>query len=142
MAARKTSVKKSPAKKATAKKTPPSRMKFEGSADAYFAQLPAGKRALLEKLRALVKKGAPDATPVIKWGVPIYEQNGKMVCALAAFKEHVAINFFAPPDVLADPKGKLEGAGKGSRALKVRTVDDIENESILRWLKAAVARVG
>jgi len=41
-----------------------------------------------------------------------------------------------------DPKGKLEGAGKGSRALKVRTVDDVENESILRWLKAAVARVG
>jgi hypothetical protein len=117
-------------------------MKFEGSADAYFAQLPADKRALLEKLRALVKKGAPDAKPVIKWGVPIYVQNGKMVCALAAFKEHVAINFFAPPDVLVDPKGKLEGAGKGSRALKVRTVEDIENESILRWLKAAVARVG
>ena len=46
-------------------------MKFEGSADAYFAQLPADKRALLEKLRALVKKGAPDAKPVIKWGVPI-----------------------------------------------------------------------
>ena len=117
-------------------------MKFEGSADAYFAQLPADKRALLERLRALVKKGAPDAKPVIKWGVPIYEQNGKMVCALAAFKEHVAINFFAPPDVLADPEGKLEGAGKGSRALKVRTVDDVENESILRWLKAAVARIG
>jgi len=51
----------------------------------------------------------------------------------------VGINFFAPPEVLVDPGKKLEGSGKGNRMLKVRTSDDIDSASILRWLKAAAA---
>jgi hypothetical protein len=121
-----------PAAKATAKKTEP-------SVAGYFAQQPADKRALLEKLRALVAKGAPDATASIKWGVPIYQRNGTNICALASFKDHVGLNFFAPPNVLIDPKKKLEGGGKTSRMLKVRSAADIDSASILRWLKAAVA---
>ncbi len=105
----------------------------------YIAAQPPEKRELLEKLRALVVKGAPDAVPAIKWGVPIYAVNGKNVCALAAFKEHVAINFFAPPKVLVDPGKKLEGGGASQRMLKVRTAADIDSASILRWLKAATA---
>jgi len=52
---------------------------------------------------------------------PFYQRNGKSVCSLAAFKEHVGINFFAPPTVLVDPGRKLEGGGKSMRMLKVRT---------------------
>jgi hypothetical protein len=107
--------------------------------DGYFAQQPPEKRALLEKLRALVTSAVPDATASIKWGVPIYQRNGKNVCSLAAFKEHVGINFFAPPEVLVDPRRKLEGGGKSMRMLKVRSAEDIDSASILRWLKAAVA---
>jgi hypothetical protein len=107
---------------------------------AYFAQHPDHMRVLLEKLRALVMKDVPDATVSIKWGVPFYAaKNGKSICALAAFKDHVAINFFAPPAALADPGRKLEGSGKGNRMLKVRTAADIDPPSIHRWLKAAVA---
>jgi hypothetical protein len=105
----------------------------------YIAAQSPEQRPLLEKLRGLVVKGAPGAVPAIKWGVPIYAIDGKNVCALASFKDHVAINFFAPPRVLVDPAHKLEGAGKTSRLLKVRTAADIDSASILRWLKAAVA---
>jgi hypothetical protein len=130
MATRKTAAKKTTAKKTTTK----------GSATAaYFAEQPADKRALLEKLRSLVAKGIPDAEASIKWGVPIYQLNGRNVCALASFKDHVAINFFAPPAALADPGKKLEGAGKSSRLLKVRTAADIDSAGITRWLKAAAA---
>jgi len=100
------------------------------------AQVPA-QRPLLTKLDALVTKTLPDATPALKWGIPVYQLNGKNVCALASFKECAAINFFASPDVLADPKKKLEGAGKTQRMLKVRTASDIDAASIQRWLKAA-----
>jgi hypothetical protein len=130
-AAKKTAAKKTAAEK-TAKSSGP-------STAAYFAEQPADKRALLEKLRALVAKGIPDAEASIKWGVPIYQLNARNVCALASFKDHVAINFFAPPNVLVDPGKKLEGAGKSSRLLKVRSTADIDSASILRWLKAAAA---
>lgn len=107
--------------------------------DRYFAEQSPEKRALLEKLRALVMKTVPDADVSIKWGVPFYQRNGKNVCALASFKDHVGINFFASPSALADPKKKLEGSGKSNRMLKVRTAADIDSASITRWLKAAAA---
>jgi hypothetical protein len=116
----------------------PTKTKADPSVDSYFKEQPGEKRALLEKLRALVAKVVPDAAPTIKWGVPIYQLNGKNLCALAAFKEHVAINFFVAPNVLADPGKKLEG-GKTNRLLKVRTASDIDAAAISRWLKAAAA---
>jgi hypothetical protein len=127
---------KAPAKKAAGKKS------AAGVDDRYFAEQSADKAALLEKLRALIKKEVPDAEVTIKWGVPFYQRNGKNVCSLAAFKEHVGINFFASPSVLVDPKKKLEGEGKSMRMLKVRTSSDIDSASILRWLKATVAANG
>ena len=108
----------------------------------YIAEQPADKRALLEQLRAVVVRTVPDATVTIKWGVPFYEREGKRICALATFKDYVGINFFAPPAALADPKKRLEGAGKGNRMLKVYTARDIDKASITRWLKAAVAAAG
>ena len=127
----------------TLKKVPPKaygpRSDFGGLAEDYFARQAADKRALLEKLHALVMKTVPDATVAIKWGVPVYEKDGRAVCALAAFKEHVGINFFAPPTAFVDPEGRLEGGGKVSRMLKVRSAGDIDPASIRRWLKAVVA---
>ena len=140
-----------PAKKSAHKKTAPSksapkmaakRDDFGASTDRYFAEQPPEKRVLLEKLRALVAKGVPGADATIKWGVPFYQKNGKNVCAISAFKEHVGINFFAPPSVLVDPKKKLEGGGKSMRMLKVRSASDIDSASIQRWLKATVAQAG
>jgi len=120
-----------PAKKAATKTGAPD--------DRYFAEQSPDKRALLEKLRALVNKAVPDADVSIKWGVPFYQRNGKNVCALASFKDHVGINFFASPSALADPQKKLEGGGKTTRMLKVRSGADIDSASITRWLKAAAA---
>jgi len=138
-------VARKPATKAAAKKPTASRAEAKGGSDAaasYIAQQPPDKRVLLEKLRTLIEKGAPDARPSIKWGVPIYARSGKNICALASFKDNVAINFFAPPKVLVDPAKKLEGAGTSSRMLKVRTAGDIDSAAILRWLKAVVAANG
>jgi len=124
---------KTAAKKPTPKKAAP------GADTRYIAEQPADKAALLEKLRALVNKGVPDADISIKWGVPFYQLNGRNICALASFKDHVGINFFAPPSAFVDPGKKLEGSGKGNRMLKVRSAGDIDSTNILRWLKAVVA---
>ena len=136
MATPKTAAKKPAAKKAASSR---SATKASGPVDSYFAEQSPAQRALLEKLRTLVMKALPDADVSIKWGVPFYQRNGKNVCALASFKDHVGINFFASPSALADPEKKLEGAGKGNRMLKVRSAADIDSASITRWLKAAAA---
>lgn len=115
-------------------------MPSKGSAaERYIAEQPLDKRPLLATLHRLVNKVVPDADVSIKWGVPFYQTNGKNLCALACFKEHVGINFFAPPDKLVDPGKKLEGSGKSNRMFKVRSAADIDPASITRWLKAAMA---
>ena len=142
MPARKRSPSKTAVKKTTKKSAPAMAAKRDdlgAPVDSYFKQQPPEKRVLLEKLRALVAKGVAGADASIKWGVPFYQLKGKNVCSLAAFKEHVGINFFASPDVLVDPGKKLEGGGKTMRMLKVRRAEDIDSASILRWLKATVA---
>jgi hypothetical protein len=139
MAARKATATTKTTGRPAPRKVMPARKDFGAPTEAYYSQQPAEKRVLLEKLHAIVQKVVPDAESSIKWGVPFYTRNGKSVCAIAAFKEHVGINFMAPPSVLADPGRKLEGGGKSMRMLKVRTEKDIDTASITRWLKATVA---
>ena len=62
----------------------------------FIAAVRPEQGVLLEQLRAIVVKNVPGATVTTKWGVPFYELGGKKICALAAFKEHVGINIFAP----------------------------------------------
>lgn len=134
--------KKAPAKGAAAKKTPGRqylrREDLGAPADAFFAQQPPERREHLEALRALVKKAAPGARESMKWGMPYYELKGGF-CALYTSNTYAALSIMAPPEKLDDPEGKLEGTGKTMRHLKVRSAADIDEASILRWVKAAVA---
>lgn len=107
-------------------------------ATTYIGQQSADKAALLRKLHALVMKGVPEAEVAIKWGVPVYIVGGRNVCALASFKEHVALNFFVPPSMLPDPKKRLEG-GKTTRTLRIRSAAEIDDAAVVRWVKAAAA---
>ena len=140
-AAKKAVAKKPVAKKPAIKSVAPTAAS-NAAVDAYFAAQKPSDRVLLDRLQEIVLKAIPDAQPALKWGAPFYIRNGKNITSMAAFKEHVSINFFAPPEVLVDPTGRLEGEGKGNRALKVRALADIDAGAITRWLKAAVAANG
>ncbi len=134
------------AKKAAPKKTAPKKAAMgKGRADfgkpiePYFEQLPPEKRAPLERLRALVEETVPSAQSSLKWGAPFYTLDGKMLCALGALKNEVALSFFGPPEVFKDPKGQLEGKSNSYRVLKVKDGSEIDTASVKRWLKAAAA---
>lgn len=104
----------------------------------YIAEQDPDKAAMLKKLHGIVLKGMPGAEVALKWGVPVYMKDGANVCAIASFKEHVALNFFVPPGTLADPEKKLEG-GKTNRTLRIRRPGEIDEPTILRWVKSAAA---
>ncbi|TMG39979.1 MAG: hypothetical protein E6H88_00705 [Chloroflexi bacterium] len=82
------STKKTAAKKPAARK-PATAGGADGRGDAaavraYFAQQPADKRALLEKLRGLVLKGVPDATASTSSRRPTYSSIRKRRSRAAA----------------------------------------------------------
>jgi uncharacterized protein YdhG (YjbR/CyaY superfamily) len=61
------------------------------SVDGYLATLPAGQRALLERLRAQVARLAPDATETISYGMPTFKLGGRALLWYAGWKAHCSI---------------------------------------------------
>jgi uncharacterized protein YdhG (YjbR/CyaY superfamily) len=55
--------------------------------DEYLEGVPQEMRDALEKLRAVIKKAAPQAVEAIGWGMPMFKLKGNLV-GFAAFKEH------------------------------------------------------
>lgn len=80
----------------------------------YIKTFPEEIQAILEKLRALVLKNAPDAVESISYGMPAYKTHGKPLVYFAALKNH--IGFYATPtghSEFAEQLSKYK-QGKGS----------------------------
>ena len=105
--------------------------------DAFFAKQPAALRPILEELRKMVELAVPEATSSIKWGMPFFELDGVMMCALGGHKSHVNLILSGPPGTYADPKGLLEGEGKTGRHLKLTSLSELPREEVRGWLRIA-----
>jgi hypothetical protein len=95
-------------------------------------------RAILVALRELVEEVAPEAQSALKWGQPFYTLKGKMMCALSAHRAHVNLILVGPPKAFVDPGGRLTGAGKGGRHLKLTSVDELPRAEVRSWLRTSV----
>ena len=62
--------------------------------DEYIAAFPPDVRAILEKIRATIRKAAPDAEETISYQMPTFTLKGNLV-HFAAFKAH--IGFYPTP---------------------------------------------
>lgn len=62
--------------------------------DAYIAAAAEFARPILKHLRALVHKAAPDVVETIKWGMPSFTLDGKILCGMSAFKAHASFGFW------------------------------------------------
>ena len=58
--------------------------------DAYIAGFPEEVRAILEKIRGIVKAAAPEAEEAIKYQIPTFVLNGNLV-HFAAFENHIGL---------------------------------------------------
>lgn len=83
--------------------------------DEYIARFPADIQAVLEEVRATIRKAAPEAAETISYQLPAFRQHGILVY-FAAWKEHLglyppvsgdkALEKEAAP--YAGPKGNLQ----------------------------------
>jgi hypothetical protein len=108
--------------------------------DAFVKKIEPGKRASVEALRKFVKRAAPQLQEAIKWG-NITWMGKDNVCWIIVYKDHVDFGFFKGAE-LKDPKGLLEGTGKGLRHIKVYASWDIKEKEYGNLLKQALALDG
>lgn len=86
--------------------------------DAYIAKSPDFAQSILEHLRTVVHAACPEVEESIKWSCPHFLYQGKLLCSMAAFKQHCAFHFWHGADVLGET-GK-EGMGQFGKLTSIK----------------------
>ncbi len=86
--------------------------KKDARIDAYITKSAAFAQPILKRLRSLVHAECPDVEEAIKWGMPSFLLNGKILCGMAAFKAHATFGFWhrGMEKMLAKEFGKTSDA--------------------------------
>jgi Domain of unknown function (DU1801) len=96
-------------------------MQKDPRVDAYIAKAAPFAQPLLAEVRKRIHSACPDATETIKWNVPFYELNGKLVASMAAFKAHTKFGVWQdmkPHMVDASTPAELPSAADWTKKLK------------------------
>lgn len=105
--------------------------------DAYIAKAQPFARPILEKVRERVHAVVPRAEETIKWGMPAYTLDGKILLITAAFKAHAALNFWRGQELRGD-KANADAMGQFG---KLASVDALPSDSELDGLIKEAAEV-
>jgi hypothetical protein len=103
--------------------------------DAYVKK--AGKlRGVAKSVRVLVKKTAADCEEYVSpWKTPAFDSNGPL-CVFVMGKEHLTLAFLRGA-ALPDAEKLLEGAGKGVRHVKLRSLADVKRPGVKKLIAEA-----
>lgn len=86
--------------------------------DAYIARSAAFAQPLLAYLRDTVHASCPDVEETLKWGMPSFTYKGKILCGMAAFKEHVSLGFWQGRQIVAAQDRSDDAMGQFGRITK------------------------
>ncbi|HEX7616348.1 MAG TPA: DUF1801 domain-containing protein [Thermoanaerobaculia bacterium] len=106
--------------------------------DMYIAKAAPFARPILTRLRAAVHEACPEAEETIKWGMPFFLTDGKILCYMAAFKAHAAFGFWRRGEtaVLGEVPGKAnEAMGQLGRITSLNGLPP--GPRLRRWIRTA-----
>ena len=95
--------------------------------DAYIAKAAPFARPILETLRERVHEASPAIDEAMKWSSPSFLYGGKILCSMAAFKEHASFGFWQHALVMGED---VERDGMGSFG-KMASVSDVPSKKVL-----------
>lgn len=108
--------------------------------EAYIKLQSPAQQKTINRMRTFVKSAVPELAEQMRWLQVGYLISKKDVCGIYASSDHVNLSFMQGA-TLRDPKGLLEGTGKGMRHIKITRIEDVDAETIKGYVKEAVASV-
>ena len=96
----------------------------------YIENQKSPQREICQKLREIILKTFPNIHEEMKWGVPYYE--GKYY--IVALKDHVNLGF-SLKGLSKEEAELLEGSGITMKHIKINSLDEIDEQNILKLLK-------
>lgn len=108
--------------------------------DAYIAKSADFAKPILDHIRKLVHESCPAVEETMKWSFPHFDYKGEMMCSMAAFKQHCAVNFWKA-SLMKDPA--LMANAKSESAMghlgRITSLKDLPADSKLKaWIKEAM----
>ncbi|MGC4232388.1 MAG: YdeI/OmpD-associated family protein [Niabella sp.] len=116
---------------------------YNSKVDDYISKAADFAQPILEHFRATVHNAAPGITESIKWGVPSFEYKNKIMCSLAAFKNHCAINFWSGSQITSLKPylaPSAEGASDFGRIGNIKSLKDLPKD-LAAIVKEAMALI-
>lgn len=105
--------------------------------DAYIAKAQPFAQPILQQLRAAVHEACPDVEETLKWGMPHWTRQGRILVYGAAFKAHAAFGFGHGDQVVVTGK---DGEAMGQFG-RLTGVADMPSPAKLRALVKKAARL-
>ncbi|HMS34835.1 MAG TPA: YdeI/OmpD-associated family protein [Ignavibacteria bacterium] len=101
--------------------------------NSYIKKSAEFSKPILEHLRQLVHDTCPEAQEKMKWSFPHFDYRGKMMCSMAAFKQHCAFGFWKAKLMVNSQKlfAKYGKTAMGNLG-KICSLKDLPPDKILR----------
>ncbi|MBZ4190830.1 YdeI/OmpD-associated family protein [Niabella beijingensis] len=112
--------------------------------DTYISAAPLFAQPVLLHIRRIVHKAGKDIQETIKWSCPHFDYKGRILCSMAAFKQHASFNFRLGKEILVlKPYLVLEGTHKAMGQLgRLTKVKDLPPDKVLlQALKEAMVLI-
>lgn len=104
--------------------------------DAYIAKSAGFAQPILEHLRAVIHDGCPEAEEAIKWGMPSFLFHGRILCGIAAFKQHCALGFWGGRGLVGNEDKRDEAMGQFGR---IASLGDLPSKkALIGYVKQAM----
>ncbi|MBM3906618.1 MAG: YdeI/OmpD-associated family protein [Gemmatimonadetes bacterium] len=107
--------------------------------DAYIAKSQPFARPILAHLRDVVHAASPSIVEDMKWGMPFFVQDGRILCHMAAFKAHAAFGIWDAARVMNAGTLNREAMGSFGRITNVKDLP--AKRTLVGHLKRAIALV-
>ena len=109
--------------------------------DQYIEKSAPFAQPILAKLRGLVHKACPEVVETWKWSFPNFLYRDKILCSMAAFKQHCSFGFWLG-SMMKDPE-KLLQVNSEKTAMgnfgKIESVKDLPSDKVLvSYIKEAM----
>lgn len=97
--------------------------------DAYIERANPVFQPMMASLRETVHRHCPDVEEAVKWGMPTFLHRGKILCAMAAFKQHMSFGYWQHAEVIGAETsrdgmgsyGKMRGPADMPKAATLKT---------------------
>jgi hypothetical protein len=109
----------------------------DGPVQDYIAAMPDWKRAVGERLDALIVRTVPDLRKAVKWNQPFYGVEGGdgWFMAFRCYTKYVQLQFFRGTSL--DPVPPKASKHDEVRYLDIYEDDDLDERQLVSWIRQA-----